>query len=449
MPPLWNPTNGWRPASSFAAPVPVPGVEPDADPQVQLCFSRSWLPYVVGSLMQLTQPTTWDTTDSTTLQTALSQATALQEMFGAAGACEVLSMRISDCALQFSVDGGDTWTTVTDWSSFGQDCLPIPAPPNPLGTAHDQNACNIATYLATQLIQGALVSVVDSYNHTLTDVAAVAAIISLIPGWGTALSAGIDAGAGLYILVTAGTISAFTTASTSSTLLKSLQCAIYGAIVSSGQVTAGNFAAIQTAIHAIGYTSTPVQNAIDAYVTALGVNGFMQAQLVGGVYVGDCSDCGAPWCWTIDFTTTAGGSTQYSPTSRGSTIYNIRTALIGWHSNGYNIGADGVAEAGFQLNFSAAHVTTVEMVYTANVTSGGNARILFAQNPPEVTTIASLTLSASAIGGDQTVTLTVNATTTSVGAAIRTNQNTDVQAIRSITIRGTGVSPFGSSNCTP
>lgn len=445
---MFRTEQNWLPAASYVEPVAVPGGEPDASPQVQLCFSAAWLPYVLGCLAQLTQPTTWDTTDPPTLQTALDRSQGLIELFGAAGACEVLAMRISACELQFSVDGGATWTTVTAWDTYTQTCLPPPPPPNPIGTPTSQYACNIATFLATQLLQGSLVSVVHSFDTAATTTAAVAALIALVPGWGTELSAIIDAGTGLFLLVTSGTRSDFNTAAGSATLLKALQCAIFSSINAAGAVTTGNFAAVAAAIHAIGYTPADVQNAIDSYVNTLGAAGLMQAQLTGGVYVGDCSTCSAPWCWTIDFTVSQGGSEQYAAEVRGGTNVDIWSSGYGWHSAGFNIGGDGFSEAGMQISFPSAHVTSVDFVYDANVTSGGQGRVAFAAVSRGGSDVATLTLTAAAVAGDQTAHLVVGASAGIVGIVVRTNQNTDAQVIKSVTIRGTGTSPFGSSNCT-
>jgi hypothetical protein len=291
---VWVPEENWLPTSSYVEPVTPPSVEPDATPQVQLCFSAAWLPYILGCLAQLSQPTTWDSSDPTVVQLAQDRSQELMSMFAEAGACEVLEMRISDCLLQFSVDGGTTWTTVSDWSELTDSCLPSPPPPNPTGATTAQGACNVATFLAEQIIQGALVSVVNSFNSSLSLAAATAAVIAIIPGWGTALAAAIDAAAGLYRIINGGNLSDFTTASTSSTLAKDLQCAIFGAIAADGAVTAGNYAAVAAAVTAIAYSPSDVQTAIDDYVSTLGVNGLLAAQLTGGLYVGDCSDCGAP-----------------------------------------------------------------------------------------------------------------------------------------------------------
>ena len=82
---MYNPLPGWLPASSYVEPVTPVDAEPDASPGVSVCFNAAWLPYVLGALQQLAQPSTWDTSDPTTLQTALDRAQALLGLFGNAG----------------------------------------------------------------------------------------------------------------------------------------------------------------------------------------------------------------------------------------------------------------------------------------------------------------------------------------------------------------------------
>lgn len=47
------------PYGSFQAPVPPPTGHFDSPPLVQVCFSETWLPYVVGCLKQLLLEATW------------------------------------------------------------------------------------------------------------------------------------------------------------------------------------------------------------------------------------------------------------------------------------------------------------------------------------------------------------------------------------------------------
>ena len=320
---MWNPTPGWQPASSFQQPVVPPDAEPDDTPAVSVCFAQAWLPYVIGALMQLIQPTTWDTTDPTVLQTALERATALQEMFGTAEGCMQIRWHDGNCSLQISTDNGATWTNVSGWPDPGPpDCLhpmlridvggnlqitydggttwttidgwPPHTPPNPGGTGVDQFACNIATHLAQDIIQGALVSAISSFDSSLSAGLAVSSLVAIIPGLGPEYALAIDAAVGIvYLIYNTGSIGDYRTASTSAVLAHDLQCAIYNAIKADGMVTAANYAAVVAAIAAIMYSPSDVQTAINDFITSLGLNGLLAAQRAGGIVAGDCSLCTA------------------------------------------------------------------------------------------------------------------------------------------------------------
>lgn len=69
------------PVGSFPQPVPVPQPDPDSDPLVHVDFAASWLPLVIGSLLQLLEQPTWDTSDPTALHTAQLQANTLIAIF--------------------------------------------------------------------------------------------------------------------------------------------------------------------------------------------------------------------------------------------------------------------------------------------------------------------------------------------------------------------------------
>jgi hypothetical protein len=320
---VWNPTENWQPSSSFIQPVVPPSVEPDASPAVSVCFSAGWLPYVIGALNQLIQPTTWDTSDPTTLQTALDRATALQAMFGTAEACMEIRWNDGNCSVQISTDGGATWTNITGWPDPGPpDCLhpmlrvdsggnlqitydggttwttvdgwPPPAPGNPSGASTDQAACNVATHLAVDIIQGALSSAVNSFNASLSAGVAASSIIALIPGFGPEVALTIDAAIGIvYLIYHTGSIGDYETAAADPVLAHDLQCAIYNTIKTDGAVTATNYSAVAAAIAAIGYSPSDVQAAINSFITSLGLNGMLAAQQLGGLTAGDCSGCGS------------------------------------------------------------------------------------------------------------------------------------------------------------
>lgn len=315
----------WRVTSSYQEPVAIPADAPGDGPGVSVCFNRGWLPYVIGCLLQLAQPAAWDSTDATAISAVLNNVNDLIKLFGTAGGCMELRWSTSDCAIQVSTDNGATWADITDWSLPAvQACImagltirvdaggnlqwsidggttwidvsgwPPGTPPNPGGESTGGMACNIATHLAQNIIQGALTAAVNGFNDTISEAVAAASIVALIPVYGPEIALTIDAAAGItYLIYHSGSIGDFATAAADPVLAHKLQCAIYNAIFTDGAVTAANYSAVASAIAAIAYTPTDVQTAINGFISDLGLNGLLAAQQLGGLVAGDCTGCGA------------------------------------------------------------------------------------------------------------------------------------------------------------
>lgn len=316
----------WTVRSSFVSPVPIPDAAPGDTPRTCVSFSSAWLPLVIGALLQLAQPAAWDTADDSARNAVLLDVQDLLERFGVAGGCMQLRWNPDTCAIEQSTDDGATWTAIEGWDLTGvQGCVmgglsiridpggnlqwsidggstwtnvdgwSPGTPPNPQGASTSQEACNIATWLAQDIIQGALVSAIDSFDASISAGAAAAAVIALIPVFGPEIALTIEAAVGItYLIYTTGSIGDYRTASTDPTLAKDLQCAIYTEIIADGAVTADNYSAVAAAIHGIGYTPSDVQDAIDNFISSLGMNGLLAAQQLGGLTTGDCAGCIAP-----------------------------------------------------------------------------------------------------------------------------------------------------------
>lgn len=109
--------------TSYLEPINDPGTAPADAPTICLAINAAWIPIVIGCLMQVLQPPAW-TADSTHIGDLLGRVTDLIAIVGTAGVCEVLAMRMtSGCALQYSLDGGSTWITVTDWATEFPLCV--------------------------------------------------------------------------------------------------------------------------------------------------------------------------------------------------------------------------------------------------------------------------------------------------------------------------------------
>jgi len=68
-------------------PVAIPSAAPADEPTVCIRVNQTWVPYILGSLTQLTQPTTWVDTGAGTVQAALDSAQDLMSLIGASAAC--------------------------------------------------------------------------------------------------------------------------------------------------------------------------------------------------------------------------------------------------------------------------------------------------------------------------------------------------------------------------
>ena len=100
--------------TSYREPLPDPGTDLVSATVVCAQIPATAIPYMIGSLLQLLQPPAWAITDATRMAEVLGQVTDLIIALGTAGAC---MFRLTDtCLLQYSLDGGTTWTDVTDWA---------------------------------------------------------------------------------------------------------------------------------------------------------------------------------------------------------------------------------------------------------------------------------------------------------------------------------------------
>jgi hypothetical protein len=392
---MWIDLPNWQAQSSFVEPVAPVGDDPLAAPLVAVQFNASWLPYVIGSLMQLVQPAAWATSDPTVLAEALQDAQDLINLFGGAEAPTMLTFQFdSGCVLQYSLDGGATWTDVAGWPTYAPECYTGPegptgatgpaggftpgTPPAAPGQTTSEQACSIAGYIAQYVIQTALSSVVNGYNTGQTALEVATGILALIPGVDVVFAAITGAITLLYSAVTSGTISEFTAAESDPVLLADLTCAIYSATNGDGYVTEANFASVQANIAAISYTYPDVISAISDWLDAFGYGGLAAAQVPGAYTVVDCSSCPA-WTWTFDFTVSDGGW-EVVPASGGGSYASGQ----GWASS--VIQTNGYTEIDVQLPSigSTVHVLTIEVIAQFNTAANVNGANVTDDGPATV-----------------------------------------------------------------
>lgn len=107
---MWDPTENWAQQGSYVAPVVPPPSQPDDFPLVCIEINQLWIPYILGALQQLVQPTSWTQgAGPVTVEDAQDSAQDLIAIIGTAAVCHLAP----DCA---GMDAGhaSTFALVAD-----------------------------------------------------------------------------------------------------------------------------------------------------------------------------------------------------------------------------------------------------------------------------------------------------------------------------------------------
>lgn len=488
----WDmPKPNWSQQGSFDIPEIPPVYEPDAEPLVCLPpINVYWLPFVMGALDQLRNPSSWLVADDTAMYNTLARVTKLRQMIGDRVECMSYQERFDagSCQLQYSLDGGTTWLEVAGWSDF-LSCLPpqtkvqftsgcdleesfdnestwssvpgwsanfadcvvsnapiIGLPPNPGDDTHDQFACSIAAYLADQVILLAMQKAVNAVQDDLTLLVFGAEVLTIIPEF-ILVAAAYDAFASIYGFVAEGTLAHYEAAIADESLWQAVTCAIYSAIRADGYVTPGNFGAILTNVDAISYTYSDVISAIHSYISTLGATGLAQLSQRAGLLVGsDCSACpGATWCFDMDFTVAPGDWTTFG-FSPGDAGLGTWVAGRGWQAQNY---ASGKEALHLRLPMTAQpDGLQIDVYYGVYNTGGGAFREIDTYNTGTFEHAYPLNMT----GIFPTInhqTYTMTGPLDRIDVYLDTNGFTsDFGFIQRITIHGDGPNPLGDNNCT-
>lgn len=103
----------YGPFESFPFPVAPPTALPFDQPHRSLCINHDWVPYLVGALKVLLQPETWDASDAT-IQAIRGQLYELINQWESTCVSDIQFRSPTACTLEFSSDGGATWTQIYD-----------------------------------------------------------------------------------------------------------------------------------------------------------------------------------------------------------------------------------------------------------------------------------------------------------------------------------------------
>src|ERR1035437_7621549 len=152
-----------------------------------------------------------------------------------------------------------------------------------------QRACNIAGYLANDVLKQSMQQAVDAIQAN-KGVLGFTALLWLIPGAEAVAAIGV-ALTQFYNALVGGALTDYQDALADPSLFSRLACAIYSAIEADGQVTEANFPTILTNIAGVSYTHSDVISTIHDYVANLGYPGLAAIQNTGALAVYDCSQC--------------------------------------------------------------------------------------------------------------------------------------------------------------
>src|SRR5215469_7485654 len=252
---MWDPRPWIQARPSFVQPVAPPVAGPCDPPLICVQFNQEYVPYVCGALMQLVQRQTCTAPDEDTLQGILANMTLLIEVIGTAVQCS--------------------------------------QPPLIPGQPTLQRACNIAGYLANYIIRESMAQAIQSIQNQQLAVDFLWVVLRFIPGFGEAFSITTAALPNLFNAIESAGITDFQTAVNDPSLFGAITCAIYQAIQTDGQVTAGNYPAIVANVSALTFASSDVKTATINFITDMGPGGLQAVQVPGALQDYDCTGCGS------------------------------------------------------------------------------------------------------------------------------------------------------------
>lgn len=445
--PAWDmPAINWRPQSPFTVPQTPPAVRPDAGTPVCIGpIAAEWLNWLVGCVDAGKVPDSWIVADDAQQYQVQSDVDTLKAIIATKRCTGAPMIRFTPaCGLETSSDGGVTWVAVPGWSDNFAACvrqnMPPPIPPNPGPSPIEQHACNLAGYLAKEVIQYSMAHMVSGITLMDPEVKILREIIDFIPGANLALDSVTQSLSALYDTVTGGTLAHYTFASTDAALWSLVTCAIFNAIRTAGYVTAANFAAVGVNLLAITYIYPEVINAIGFYFIQLGLPGIQAMQVVGAVDTVDCTDCGT-WCHEFDFRVSDQGWVAYMGAVPGGDATYVPG--VGWES--VNFGGQTYCDIYFAFPHALALIHG-NLTFKADLAAGGQTRHYdfrlggVQQLAVNIDPNVELAYTHSSTGAI--------AVTADAMYLILRSAGVGQNIIQSAQLSGNGPDPFGAQNCT-
>lgn len=330
----------------------------------------------------------------------------------------------------------------------------------------DQDSCNVAGFLAEEVIQKVLTSIITSRqeakNRNAQVADAVEALIGVrfgrnIPGFGAIVGLVGDGVRQFVDAVANSDLSSLIAARDDSSLWSDVACAVYCAITPNRGISAGNMQAVLDAVGGVVYT--PNQGIITEFVNfmeALQLEG-LQAISYSGIYaVYDCSGCECPdpaWCYEFDFSVDDGDwsgvmLSAFNPDGPWATH-----STSGWNAV---YGSDDTyannryAQAVLERTLNAT-LTGITVHYTLSVGNSllveGIPRIIISDNNGDFSTHTNLQDGSGSVSWAGARTLTNIRIWFWSGFRNDNTNLTSTATITKITLQGTGTNPFGEDNC--
>jgi hypothetical protein len=459
--PAWDmPQVNWQQQGSYEQGSIPPVIEPDAGTQVWLGpVAREWLPWICGSLDQLRNPSAWIVADDMAMYNTLRRVDTLLGLVCGNGGSEMpIMVRFQNCVLQTSADGGVTWVDVPGWTANFANCVHdvLPPPPPQIGPGPiQQYACNLAGYVATQVIQTALQAAVTDWNNGVRLFSQAVTLFheiaaEALPLTDLALLAGQD----LFAWFAAGTIGDLQSSSTDPLLWSDVTCAIYNAIKNDGQITDANYPQIVINVCAITYAHPVAVSAICSFVTRMGAINMRKEQIAGAFDTVDCSHC-ANFCKRFDFSVNDGG---WITNPAGFSSRGVYTPGVGWQSTIDTTDCPGDAFECLQIKVTlprAMVIRDIRAFFSAgamgtnscygpdsgarsfNLFLGGVSQLVAAVNTPVTSPCMSQGGSPISVLCDE------------IWLGILTENPGSRTTLCAVEIRAEGINPYGADSCVP
>jgi hypothetical protein len=446
----WDmPLLNWEPEGSYESPISPPLLGPTGGTLVCIPpINKDWVKIILGCLDQLRIPATWKAVDRADLLQALNWMQELKDVVASAGPCCDVQIRLTaGCVLQFSTDSGATWSDVTDWSTnfcnCVNSCVIPPVPPFPPDQPVNQHACNIAGFIASEIINKVVDTSVTAFNDHLLAVEFGGQVMASI-GWAFPITyLAYTAFEDYYVYITSMTIADFTAAQTDPALWSAVTCAIYSAIRTTGYITSGNLSSVIANVCALSYTYPEVISAICAFLTNVGIQNLQKMQTAGALDDVDCSGCAVNWCHWFDFTASNGGWANYPGAS------SVYAPGIGWQST--NIGGNVAALEIYVDMLVATNITQMDVYYHSETgQTGGRPHYAGQQNALGVANVCAQNFTIGIINpGYGWISASPGCAARYALCAFDTAfaPASQVTTIAGIQLHGTGVNPFGPDNC--